>query len=102
MVDDCDGEKVRLPGHPAPLDLGLGSNGGAKFVLVPYFGDCIHVPPPPPNQIVYVTTEEPYMLEALFEPVSVTGRFDAAPLSTDLAEIAYALPEASVEAYVYK
>ena len=42
------------------------------------------------------------MLEAWFEPVSVTGRFDAAPLSTDLAEIAYALPEASVEAYVYK
>ena len=42
------------------------------------------------------------MLEALFEPVSVTGKFDVVALSTDLAETAYALSEASVEAYVYE
>lgn len=100
VVDDFNGETVRLPGYLVPLD--LGPDGGAEFLLVPYFGACIHVPPPPPNQIVYVTTEEPYMLEALFEPVSVTGKFDVVALSTDLAETAYALSEASVEAYVYE
>ena len=100
VVDDFNGETVRLPGYLVPLD--LGPDGGAEFLLVPYFGACIHVPPPPPNQIVYVTTEEPYMLEALFEPVSVTGKFDVVALTTDLAETAYALSEASVEAYVYE
>lgn len=100
VVDDFNGETVRLPGYLVPL--ALGPDGGAEFLLVPYFGACIHVPPPPPNQIVYVTTEEPYMLEALFEPVSVTGKFDVVALSTDLAETAYALSEASVEAYVYE
>ena len=100
VVHDFNGETVSLPGYLVPLD--LSGAGGTEFLLVPYFGACIHVPPPPPNQIVYVTTEEAYALEALFEPVTVTGRFDVVTLSTDLADVAYALAADDIEAYVYE
>ena len=42
-------------------------------MLVPYVGACIHVPPPPPNQLVYVTTDKPWDTMTLWEPVWVTG-----------------------------
>ena len=100
VVDDFNGETVRLPGYLVPLD--LNAQGGTEFLLVPYFGACIHVPPPPPNQIVYVTVEEPYVLEALFEPVWVTGEFDVVALATDLAEVAYSLSADGIEAYIYE
>ncbi len=50
-----DGATVRLPGFIVPLE-GVKSGDVSEFLLVPYFGSCIHVPPPPPNQIVYVHT----------------------------------------------
>ena len=54
-VDAFDGAAVKLPGYVVPLDE---EAGGAlkEFLLVPYFGACIHTPPPPANQIVRVTT----------------------------------------------
>jgi hypothetical protein len=48
-----DEQEVRIPGFVVPLE------GDAKtvtaFLLVPYFGACIHVPPPPTNQVIYVS-----------------------------------------------
>lgn len=99
VVRDYDGKTIRLPGYLVPLD--LSAAGGKEFLLVPYFGACIHVPPPPPNQIVYVTTEDAYVMEALFEPVYVTGEFDTVMLSTGLADTAYSLSAETIEAYVY-
>lgn len=97
VVTDYDGKTVRLPGYLVPLDLGL--EGGKEFLLVPYFGACIHVPPPPPNQIVFLTTEEPYELEALFEPVMVTGTLEVVVMSTDLADAGYAMSASKIEGY---
>ncbi len=86
---DWNGRTVRLSGYIVPLDYdGTGVTG---FILVPYVGACIHVPPPPPNQLVMVTTERPYDSKGLFEPVTVTGMFGTASTSTQLAEIGYAL-----------
>ncbi|MDP6951225.1 MAG: DUF3299 domain-containing protein [Alphaproteobacteria bacterium] len=98
VVTEYSGKTVRLPGYLVPLDLGVG--GGTEFLLVPYFGACIHVPPPPPNQIVHVTTERAYAMESLFEPVYVTGRFEVAKRSTELADAAYALAAEDIQAYV--
>ena len=53
-----DGQRVKLPGYIIPMD--LGADGVTSFVLVPYVGACIHVPPPPANQLVFVTTERPW------------------------------------------
>jgi hypothetical protein len=51
-----DGQNIRLPGYIVPLEV---SEEGrtTEFLLVPYFGACIHVPPPPSNQIVHVKSE---------------------------------------------
>ena len=45
-------KKVRIPGYAVPLDTERSET--REFLLVPYFGACIHTPPPPANQIVLV------------------------------------------------
>ena len=56
-VHAMNGRNVRLPGYVVPLEATAGAL--KEFLLVPYFGACIHTPPPPANQIVHVTTEKP-------------------------------------------
>jgi hypothetical protein len=45
---------IKLPGFIAPLVYQEGKI--SEFLFVPYFGACIHVPPPPINQIILVKT----------------------------------------------
>lgn len=75
VVGDLDGELVRMPGYVLPLEF----DGTAidEFLLVPYVGACIHVPPPPRNQMVLVKLNQSYALKDQFEPVWVTGRMRA-------------------------
>jgi hypothetical protein len=86
---DWNGEIVRLPGYIVPID--HSSTGVTAFILVPFVGACVHVPPPPANQLVFVTTGKPYESSGLFEAVNVIGMFGTASTSTQLADIAYAL-----------
>jgi hypothetical protein len=95
--DDWNGKTVRISGYIVPLD--YSGTGVTLFLLVPYVGACIHVPPPPANQLVLVTTERPYESDGLFAPVTVTGMFGTASTSTQLAEIGYALSADRIVAY---
>ena len=52
LVSKLDGHVIKLPGYVLPLD--FEGTLVRSFLLVPYVGACIHVPPPPPNQIVHV------------------------------------------------
>ena len=72
MVHSLDGEFVKIPGYALPIEF----DGVAvqEFLLVPYVGACIHVPPPPRNQMVFVKLPEPFFIKSLFEPVWITGR----------------------------
>lgn len=72
LVDGLDGRPIRMPGYLLPLE--FSPNGQNDFLLVPYLGACIHVPPPPPNQIVFVKTVKPFVVKELYTPVWVTGR----------------------------
>lgn len=94
---DYDGKRVRLPGYIIPLD--YQGEGVTELLLVPYVGACIHVPPPPPNQLVFVRTDKPYEVAGLFEPVWVTGEFGAAATETELAEVGYIIDKAAIEPY---
>ncbi|PUB11348.1 DUF3299 domain-containing protein [Yoonia sediminilitoris] len=94
---DWNGQVVRLPGFIVPID--YSGTGVTAFILVPYVGACVHVPPPPANQLVFVTTEEPYESEGLFEPVNVVGMFGVSSIYTELAEIGYALSADRIEPY---
>jgi hypothetical protein len=78
-----------LPGYIVPID--FSGTGVTAFILVPFVGACVHVPPPPANQLVFVTTEKPYQGTGMFEAVNVIGMFGTASTSTQLADIAYAI-----------
>ena len=94
---DWDGKTVRMPGFIVPLE--LDGTGVTSFILVPYVGACVHVPPPPANQLVLVTTEKPYQSDGLFESVEVTGMFGTAALKTQLADIGYVISADKVAPY---
>ncbi|MCM5572270.1 DUF3299 domain-containing protein [Burkholderiaceae bacterium FT117] len=65
------GRKVRLPGYLVPLE--EDERGVGEFLLVPYFGACIHSPPPPANQIVHVRADKPVRGLRTMEAVWVSG-----------------------------
>ena len=92
---DWNGKLVRLPGFVLPLDF-----DGARvsaFILVPFVGACVHIPPPPANQLVLVTTQTPFNSKGLYDPVNVTGRLNTASTSTELADVGYALVAQRIE-----
>jgi len=94
---DWNGKTVRIPGFIVPID--YSGTGVTAFILVPFVGACVHVPPPPANQLVFVTTEKPYETAGLYEPVNVIGMFGTASTRTQLAEVAYALSADRIEPY---
>ncbi|MFT5631898.1 MAG: hypothetical protein ACI84R_003249 [Candidatus Azotimanducaceae bacterium] len=94
---DLNGQIVRLPGFIVPIDFSGASV--TAFILVPFVGACVHVPPPPANQLVFVTTQEPYESSGMFEPVNVIGMFGVSSMSTQLADIAYALSADQIEPF---
>lgn len=94
---DWNGKIVRINGFVVPID--YSGSGIVAFILVPYVGACVHVPPPPANQLVFVTTETPYENDAFWSPVSVTGMFGVSAISTKLADIGYALSAENIEPF---
>lgn len=89
-VPALDGKTIRLGGYPVPLE--SDSRGRSiEFFLVPYPGACIHVPPPPPNQIVLVRYPQGITLDDIYAPLWVDGPLRVEPVSNDLADAAYAL-----------
>lgn len=90
---------IRMPGFILPID--YAAAGVRSFVLVPYVGACIHVPPPPANQLVFVTAEKPWPLKDMWEPVWVTGTLTTTLTTTQVAETGYALAAEHMEVYVW-
>ena len=95
-----DGALIKIPGFIVPLD--VGKDGlVTDFFLVPYFGACIHVPPPPPNQIVHVRISKGIALDSIYEAYWITGRMKVVNKSTRLGTSAYQLAASNVEIYKY-
>lgn len=97
MNTALNGKMVKLPGYIVPLD--TGAQGVREFILVPYVGACIHVPPPPPNQLVYVKTDTPWPSDSLWDAIWVYGKMNARLQSTEIAEIGYELIADKIELY---
>ena len=105
LLFELDKEVIKLPGYVLPLD--FDGTAVKSFLLVPYVGACIHTPPPPPNQIVYVEMAKAYESEKLFEPVWVTGRItvgmDKKSLTlvdgSDDVDVGYSLQATKIEPY---
>jgi hypothetical protein len=97
VVKELDGARIRLPGFVVMLE---GTPKGiTEFLLVPYFGACIHVPPPPSNQLVHVFPQQPVPEDLSALAVSVTGTLTIAQAHTKMGAAGYRLSGAQVEKY---
>lgn len=92
-----EGELIRMPGFIIPLETRAG--GITEFILAPFVGACIHVPPPPPNQLVYIKTDKPLQGTGLWTAIWVTGQLEISASSTELAEIGYRMTSPEIEIY---
>lgn len=92
-----DGEAVRLPGFVVSLD----GEGEAirEFLLVPYFGACIHVPPPPSNQVVHVRAAQPLAGLRTMDTVWISGVMRVERAETMMGDAGYAMHDARLEPY---
>lgn len=95
------GQRLRLPGFIAPLEIDK-EGRISEFFLVPYFGACIHVPPPPANQIVYVKMTKPLKIESLYDAYWITGKMLIENKTTSLGAAAYRLEAERAEIYDYE
>ena len=94
------GERVRLPGYVVPLeDL---ANGIKEFLLVPYFGACVHSPPPPANQIVHVLLDKPAKNLRLMDVVWVSGPLSATKTDSHMGVASYRIDAKAVTPYSEK
>jgi len=83
VVRELEGQMIRMPGYALPLE--YSEDGVKEFLLVPYIGACIHVPPPPPNQMVFVRLDQEFMAKDLYTPVWITGRMTVQQASRSLS-----------------
>jgi len=95
--EDMNGAKVRIAGFLVPLE--WGDKKLKEFVLVPYFGACIHVPPPPVNQIIHVVADTPAKGMQAMEAVWVEGTLEVALADTTMGKSSYKMKARSVTKY---
>lgn len=95
VVAELGGKRVRISGYVVPLD--FEATSVKEFLLVPFVGACIHVPPPPANQIVYVKAEKGFDVQGSFDPVTVTGTIKTDVAFTGLADAGYSMDAEQVE-----
>ncbi len=100
VVEDLNGEKIRIPGYVVPLDFSANYEY-SEFLLVPYFGACLHTPPPPPNQIIFVKASPAVKLGNIYEPIWLEGTMRTGQFNSDLGNSAYEVILSKAEPYEY-
>lgn len=98
VVPEMDGKPIRIPGFIVPLEFD-DNQTITQFFLVPFFGACIHVPPPPPNQIIFVNYPDGLKLDALYNPFWISGIVKTASIENQMATAAYSLKMQYFEEY---
>lgn len=91
------GRRIRLAGFAVPLE--FTEKTLKEFLLVPYFGACIHVPPPPANQIVHVVLDAARPFDDIADAVWVEGTLELVHLDSDLGSAGYRLQATKLENY---
>jgi uncharacterized protein len=97
VVEELDGQLVRIPGFVVTLE-GDGMTI-SEFLLVPYFGACVHVPPPPPNQLIHILPQQPIPGAWDMTPVWVTGELAVIRVDSSLGSAGYQLRAREVHEY---
>jgi hypothetical protein len=96
-VAAMEGQSVKLAGYVVPLD--ESKAGVREFLLVPYFGACIHTPPPPANQIVLVRSEPPVKGLRSMDPVYASGTLKTDRSDSNMGVTGYSMIASRVIVY---
>ncbi len=99
-VKELNGKKIRIPGYTVPFEYGADAQI-KEFLLVPYFGACIHSPPPPPNQTIFIMADKAIKMNDLAQAVWIEGTIYTQTQESDLADAAYTIKLTSIEEYTY-
>jgi hypothetical protein len=94
---ELNNTRIKLPGYLVPLE--EVAAGHTEFLLVPYFGACIHTPPPPANQIVLVVPAKPAGGLRSMDTVWVSGVLKTTRTNSPMGASGYRLESALVERY---
>ncbi len=96
-IPSLEGKQVKIPGFVVPLE--TSDKGLKEFLLVPYFGACIHTPPPPANQIIHVQSYPPVRGFEAMSAVWVSGTLGLERGNSELGVSGYRLAASRVEKY---
>lgn len=97
LNETLNGAYIKMPGFIVPFD--VSAEGVTDFMLVPYLGACIHTPPPPANQLVLASTNDPWPGDQLWDAVWVIGTMRTQLQSTDLGQTGYSIHADQMEIY---
>lgn len=93
-----DRKTVAIPGFMVPLE--DDADQVTEFLLVPFAGACIHVPPPPPNQMVFVKLRGGRKAAMSFiQPILVSGQLHVNTVQSPYGDVSYAMDGDSVKPY---
>jgi len=99
IVEELNGKFVKIPGYIVPLEFDFDEGTFSEFLLAPYFGACIHVPPPPSNQIVYVKAPKPLKQKWLDDAVWVTGTITTDSVDSEYGFAGYSMNDVNLDIY---
>lgn len=102
-VNELDGSSIRLTGFMVPLDVDYGeAETVSEFVLVPSAGMCMHVPPPPPNQMLLVKLKKPVKIRHMYQPIGVSGIVSIKPPAEEAFGSVYVVEGDIIEDVTFK
>jgi hypothetical protein len=90
VIEDLDDQHVKIAGYIVPVEVD-GENQMSEFFIVPYFGACIHVPPPPPNQIILARLKKPIPVTDIYDAFWIEGTLNVETIHNDIASAAYTM-----------
>ncbi|WP_213804269.1 DUF3299 domain-containing protein [Granulicella sp. dw_53] len=95
---DLNDKLVSVPGFMVPLE--DDADQVTEFLLVPFAGACIHVPPPPPNQMIYVKLRHNQKAKMSFtEPIVVVGQLHVATVQSPYGDVSFNMDGDTVQPY---
>jgi uncharacterized protein len=97
-VADLNNLTIRIPAYVVPLEFNA-QKSYREFLLVPYYGACLHTPPPPPNQIIYVKSDKAVTVTDIWQPVWAQGVLTTEKHEHTVGSAAYTLSLAKLEPY---
>ena len=98
VVAEMNDKAIRIPGFIVPIEFD-DKQTITQFFLVPFFGACLHLPPPPPNQIILVDYPEGLKIDALYDPFWISGILKTSLIENEIATATYSLKMQYFEEY---